>query len=927
MRQYLAYLCFGFFFFILLPDGHATHNRAGEITVRILGDCQESLTIEATIVTYTKTSSFDADRDSLEICWDDGTCEFIYRTNGNVVGGFPQGEPLENDIKKNIYIGIHTYSARGTYRISTNDPNRIFDIENIPNSLSTKFHIQTVYTFGSPQFQTCNNTPILTVPPVDFACIDQVWQHNPGAVDFDNDSLAYRLTTPLFDIDRPIQGYVLPDEVGPDPGNSITIDERTGDIVWDSPKLPGEYNIAIFIISYRNGIPIDTVMRDMQILVRECDNIPPVIETEVEEICVVAGEVLQFGVTATAPIFESNQKVRLTAAGGPFEQPISPAEFLPDNEFFQDDPLQKTFRWQTECEHISDQFYQVVFRAVDNFFGDSSGLATLKTIRIKVVGPPPQDVQAQSASDVITVSWEMPYSCEVTENNYFQGFSVWRREMSNPFVPDECENGLEGRGYIKLNTQLIQDFDAGRYFYIDDDVQRGRTYCYRILAVFAQQSESGNYIFNLVESLPSEEACEQLERNLPLINKVDVLSTDVNSGSIEVCWFKPDPDALDTLNTNPGPYQYELQRAPGLNPSEAEYQSIWTSPSYNSFAAANDTCFTDTGLNTTDLGYSYRVVFYVVGNVELGSSEEASSVYLTASPTDNANDLTWEYNVPWSNFDFVVFRQAPNGDFIILDTVSTPSYRDENLPNGVEQCYKVLSLGTYSLEGLNDTLLNNSQEACSSPFDNVDPCPPSITVSNLCEEATGCISLADLENELNWILSDSLCSETDDVLGFKIYYAPFDGGEFSEVGSLDEPFEFNYFHMPPTDRGLAGCYAVTSIDSVGNESVFSNIVCADNCPVYDLPNTFTPNGDGFNDMFRPFPFCFIERVDFKVFNRWGQVVFEAEDPDLNWDGKNFQGTDLAEGVYYYSCRVYEQRVDNNPISNSFQLSGYIELLR
>jgi gliding motility-associated-like protein len=126
---------------------------------------------------------------------------------------------------------------------------------------------------------------------------------------------------------------------------------------------------------------------------------------------------------------------------------------------------------------------------------------------------------------------------------------------------------------------------------------------------------------------------------------------------------------------------------------------------------------------------------------------------------------------------------------------------------------------------------------------------------------------------------------------------------------------------------LAGCYAITSIDSVGNESIFSNIVCVDNCPVYELPNTFTPNGDGFNDTFRPFPFCFIDRIDFKVFNRWGQIVFESDDPNINWNGRNFSGSELAEGVYYYSCQVFEQRVDNNPITNSFLISGYIELLR
>ncbi|HMR42327.1 MAG TPA: hypothetical protein PKC40_00770, partial [Saprospiraceae bacterium] len=71
----------------------ATHNRAGEITVRQLGTC-ESLMIEATITTYTKASSRAADRDTLTICWGDGNCEKVPRSNGS-------GQILPNDTKLN----------------------------------------------------------------------------------------------------------------------------------------------------------------------------------------------------------------------------------------------------------------------------------------------------------------------------------------------------------------------------------------------------------------------------------------------------------------------------------------------------------------------------------------------------------------------------------------------------------------------------------------------------------------------------------------------------------------------------------------------------------------------------------------------------------------------------------------------------------
>jgi hypothetical protein len=55
----------------------ATHNRAGEISIEQVGDCVTSLTIKATITTYTKASSVQADRDTLTICWGDGQCERV----------------------------------------------------------------------------------------------------------------------------------------------------------------------------------------------------------------------------------------------------------------------------------------------------------------------------------------------------------------------------------------------------------------------------------------------------------------------------------------------------------------------------------------------------------------------------------------------------------------------------------------------------------------------------------------------------------------------------------------------------------------------------------------------------------------------------------------------------------------------------------
>jgi gliding motility-associated-like protein len=108
--------------------------------------------------------------------------------------------------------------------------------------------------------------------------------------------------------------------------------------------------------------------------------------------------------------------------------------------------------------------------------------------------------------------------------------------------------------------------------------------------------------------------------------------------------------------------------------------------------------------------------------------------------------------------------------------------------------------------------------------------------------------------------------------------------------------------------------------------VLSEKICVENCPFYDLPNTFTPNGDNQNDFFIPREFCFIERVDFQVYDRWGSLVFQTDNPELNWDGRNSRGDFLEAGTYYYRCQVFERRVDG-VFANPELLRGYIELIR
>lgn len=924
-QSWLSRLLFLLLFLFFSANLWATHNRAGEITYVQIGPN----TIRMTITTYTKTSgqSAQADRGELDINWGDGTTETVVRDN------FVQIYP---DIRRNEYIAIHTYPGANLpnqpYVMYMQDPNRNENILNINggNSINVEFYLQTeVYLFASSAAGS-NSSPILLEPPVDFGIVGQVFQHTPNGFDLDGDSIAYELITPFSDRGTPVPGFVPVSVINAGINNNFTFDVRTGLFTWNSPQQAGEYNIAILVKSYRNGQYLGGIVRDIQIDIRNAQNTPPII-TAPTDICVQAGENINFVVTATDNDIPT-QIVTLTATSGALLQASSPATFATA----QGNPVSSTFNWNTNCSHIRAQPYQVVFKARDTYFinggNTDASLATFTVMEIRVVAPPPQNVQAQINSGRVTLTWDAPYACENADG--FFGFTVWRKNLCDPFVPDSCETGLAGRGYTRINPTLVRTPTGNQYVFVDNNVVQGALYSYRVLGEFATPIYNNGNIVNYqgpVSSVPSEELCVRMARDLPLMTNADINTTLTTNAEIFVQWSKPDALELDTLQ-NPPPYRYELFRSPDQAGANFISAPIFVSPTYATFAAANDTNFTDIGtnINTEDLAYSYRVAFYS-GADTLGFTSIAATIRLNVAASDGRNDLSWTINVPWRNYQYVVYLETPtnSGTYTVLDTVETRTYTHLGLTNGETYCYYVKGIGTYGLPTVLDPLYNKSQRACATPLDTLPPCPISAIAAVVgCDNIDDNVAMRDLFNTVSWRRADDSCAA--DAAYYRVYFSPYCSGVYALVGQSNGINDTFLLHQPDTNN-LAGCYYVTVTDSLeagagGNESAPSATVRTENCPVYRLPNTFTPNGDGQNEIFRPYlPYRYVKSIDFLVVNRWGETVFSTTDPNIGWDGSDQRnGQPLAEGAYFYTCVVNLNTLDPVP---ALKLSGYIELLR
>jgi gliding motility-associated-like protein len=329
----------------------------------------------------------------------------------------------------------------------------------------------------------------------------------------------------------------------------------------------------------------------------------------------------------------------------------------------------------------------------------------------------------------------------------------------------------------------------------------------------------------------------------------------------------------------------------------------------------DDTTFVHFGINTKDNSNSYKIELYSTNpqRVKVGETHTAGSPFLSIQASDNTLSLDWAAVVPWTNDSFTVYRKNPvSGLFDSIASTDTPLYSDTGLVNGRTYCYKIRTSGFYSQSGFANPLLNFSQEICGIPIDNEPPCPPNLEIEANCDS---------VNNFLSWNNPNLSCA--DDVLSYELFYTPTIDGVFSSIQIITGAESTTSTHNN-AGISIAGCYYITALDSVGNRSISSDTVCVDNCPVYSLPNIFTPNSDGKNDLFKPFPYRFVESISLQIFNRWGNLVFESNDPEILWDGTNRDsGKQCTDGVYYYVCTVNEIRLEGTVPR---KLTGFVQLM-
>jgi gliding motility-associated-like protein len=300
------------------------------------------------------------------------------------------------------------------------------------------------------------------------------------------------------------------------------------------------------------------------------------------------------------------------------------------------------------------------------------------------------------------------------------------------------------------------------------------------------------------------------------------------------------------------------------------------------------------------------------------------------------------YELPLNSLEFVLSNVEgdfnENNDFIFVDSIGIiiptdcfiEGCTDETANNFNPDANVDDGSCTYDVLGCTDETANNF-----NPDANVDDGSCTYDVLGCTDETAN-----NFNPDAN--VDDGSC--TYDVLGCTdetaLNYNPDanvdDGSCIEAIEGCTDPFALNYNPQANVNDGscyysILGCMDSNAINynpdaTIDDDSCIYELGMSPDCiePLIFVPNVFTPNNDGVNDVWQAVTLseCFSEWL-LLVFNRWGNIVWESKDPDEVWLGEGRRGTHfVSDGVYIYTIKAKGVMP-----SASQELTGHLTILR
>lgn len=269
-------------------------------------------------------------------------------------------------------------------------------------------------------------------------------------------------------------------------------------------------------------------------------------------------------------------------------------------------------------------------------------------------------------------------------------------------------------------------------------------------------------------------------------------------------------------------------------------------------------------------------------------------------------------------------------DTIIVSPSSTTNYyvRTEGGECGPTECIGI-TVSVYTLE----TNLLSYENVCGSatpPFNLTGGIPSGGTYSgtgvtnNVFDPSVAGIGVHDI----TYTYSSAGCTITDtepiNVISspINVYHtieqeSCSEGGVLIHLHTTDGAGFYSYLWSDgsieaPLMYAQPGDYTVLVSDANDCSTLYGPINISDSLGCIEMPNSFTPNGDGINDTWN-LDFSMYGGGELTIFSKWGNIVYQENLPTFQWDG-NYNNMPLPAGTYYYIIKLNNGLDQNGPVT-------------
>ncbi|MBL1280931.1 MAG: gliding motility-associated C-terminal domain-containing protein [Fluviicola sp.] len=310
---------------------------------------------------------------------------------------------------------------------------------------------------------------------------------------------------------------------------------------------------------------------------------------------------------------------------------------------------------------------------------------------------------------------------------------------------------------------------------------------------------------------------------------------------------------------------------------------------------------------------------------------------LTWAGSGGTAPYSFSYNGQNGNASPIFNLCASNYNYVITDDLGCTVNGSATINPGIEIIPGVVSIvddgcdencsGEISITS--NTGVSYQITGMTSPTgDFVGVCAGSYSITIF--DANGCFTMATAQvgtmpvTEANFTFSPGIITTLENEITFTNASTNADVYNWTITGpnGYNESFSSeNLTHLFPLDTGTY-TICLTAINSTGCTDVICRSLIVRDAEVLYVPNTFTPDGDEFNQTFRAYAMG-IDIYDYEmlIFNRWGEIIWESHDVLVGWDG-TYKGKVVQVGTYTWKITFKDFYDDDRKIYH-----GHVNIVR